>query len=84
MNDNYLPDSYWESEWDGPVTDEQLLFEFEKMIQEDKKKLPPIPKNDPDNCYHVWEVVGSGPVTDTPWFNCKYCKIRKEDYEKSK
>lgn len=38
---------------------------------------------DPNNCNHSWILVGNGPVTGEPWYNCKKCDIKKEDYEKN-
>lgn len=91
MNDNLFPSDYWQSEWlddfgdlDESVTEEQLLFEFEKQLKEKNKKLPPIPKIDPRKCAHVWEIVGRSPVLNTVWYNCKYCAIKKEDHENPK
>ena len=40
-------------------------------------------KESQDNCFsHIWEIVGRGPVSDTPWINCKKCGIAKEEDEK--
>lgn len=58
----------------------ELLKEFEDMLEDQFGKK--IEKKDPSKCYHVWEQVGEGPVTGTPWINCKKCSIKKEDHDK--
>jgi len=50
--------------------------EYDKEEEENKN-------NDSSRCHHVWESVGRSPVLDIEWFNCKKCKMKKEDYDKS-
>ena len=42
--------------------------------------LPDLPK-EKDICNHFWYVTGYSPVTNEPYENCKYCDMKKEDYE---
>lgn len=67
--------------------DKELLDEFEKMLNGENNDYHKMSKEEREkkqkDCYsHYWELVGSGPVTDTPWYNCKICGMSKEDYEK--
>jgi hypothetical protein len=71
--------NYWLDELDDDTDD--LFKEFdheldkllEKQISPDKQK----------RCWHTWELVGRSPVLDEPWYNCKKCGMKKEDYERS-
>ena len=60
------------------LDEKKLLKEFEQMLGKDEDN--PV---DPEKCYHQWTLTGHGPVTNTPWYDCKKCKIKKEDYEKT-
>ena len=65
----------------------ELLVEFEKMLNGDTNKYKEVSEKEQDDkqksCYdHSWEIVGRGPVSDIPWYNCKKCGITKEEYEK--
>lgn len=30
--------------------------------------------------WHSWQLVGHSPVLNTPWYDCRDCGIKKEDY----
>ena len=67
-----------------------LLQEYEKKVNGKPNKYHELTKDSsknssshPDMCKHVWENVGTSPVLNEEWFNCKKCKIKKEVYEKS-
>ena len=85
MNDGWF-DLLWDDD-EELMTDEELLAEFEKMLNEEDNEyetLAKYAKHKPDTCMHYWIKTGVSPVLDEQWFNCKKCGIKKELYEKSK
>jgi len=34
---------------------------------------------DNPECSHSWEITGASPNTGETWYNCKSCKIKRED-----
>lgn len=81
----------WLDDIDG--AEDELLKEFEKLLTETPGKskfdeLPDAPKEKMKKlskfCSHEWIKAGSSPISGIQWWNCKYCDIAKEEYEKSK
>jgi hypothetical protein len=84
VNNSWIKDAQDEQDM---FDETELLLEFEKMLNGDDNEYDRLSeeerKKKQKDCYsHYWELVGSGPVTDTPWYNCKNCGISKEEYEK--
>jgi hypothetical protein len=69
------------------LDEDALLAEFEKMLNGEVNEYDKMAEKEKSekqkNCYfHTWEIVGRGPVSDIPWYNCKKCGISKEEDDK--
>ena len=78
---------YRDDEEDDFFNEDDLLAEFEKMLNGEDNEYGKLSKEEQkkkeaDCYYHIWEVIGRSPVLDLPWYHCKKCGMKKEDYDK--
>ena len=75
------------SAWLGFDDEDDLLNEFEKMLNGEANEYEEVSKKtytaSPEHCFrHTWEKVGYSPVLNDPWYNCSKCGLAKEEYDK--
>ena len=67
------------------ATDTEVTFESIEHPWD--YELPTLPDDETDlpqeskTCDHFWYVTGHSPLDNKPYENCKYCDMRREDYD---
>lgn len=74
---------YWTT--DEEISDrEQLLLEFEKMLNDEDNEYETKKTPMSYNCDHNWVKTGESPLSGKFWYNCKNCKLPREEYESNR